>query len=121
MDRDLSMAEYREVATLADVSVSFMGLGDMRSQSVLEFAAGGSIPVIARQREYELMCERGFSAVLTTPDDISGSVDALMPLLQNEELRQKMRIQNARYLETHENSQRNHITVLQTFAELLSH
>ncbi len=93
------------MATISDVFVSLMGLGDMRSLSVLEFAAGGAMPVITRQREYELMQQQGFVAALTPPGDVAGTVEKILRLLQEPEHR--LLHQNVGYLTEHEDRERN--------------
>lgn len=103
IERDLTADEYCEVATIADVFVSLMNISDMRSQSVMEFSAGGGVPVIGRLREYELMVEQGFAAALPPLDDVPATIQAIQSLVNDPHRRTAMRRQNDAFQQEHNN------------------
>lgn len=103
LDGDLPLNLYADMLSVADVFVSLMGRGDMRSSSVLQGAACGGAPVLAESLEYRSMTENGFRAKFVALGDVDQLERTLRELLVDDAGRELMRKSNRQYIERHEN------------------
>lgn len=103
IDRELSLAEYHDLAITADIATSIMERADMRSSSVLEYAAAGAAMVIGDVPEYRHMERLGFQAQFVPCRDIAAITSAIMKAARDPELRDRARAANRTYLLAHEN------------------
>lgn len=104
IDADLSLAECARLMAAADVFVSLMGAGDMRSASVLQAASSGAVPVLAEHPEYRAIERLGFRALFVDPADPAQVAVAIRSYLDSAELCEETRDSNRRYLATYEDS-----------------
>ena len=102
IDHEVDVGEYNSLASLADVFVSVMCRGDMRSSSVLQCAAAGAAPVIGHSPEYRYLAGLGFSAELVDSGDPTRIGDAVVRLLSSEAIRRNMAEKNLRYIVANE-------------------
>jgi glycosyltransferase involved in cell wall biosynthesis len=102
LDRTISLSEFAELMNVADVALSLMTLGDMRSSSVLQAAAGGGSPILSRHAEYERIAADGFAARFVEPDDHAGLVQTIRELIAAPAERLRIAAQNRTYLAEHE-------------------
>lgn len=102
VERELSLAEYLELASISDVSVSLCPRGDARSVSVLQLAAAGAAPLISEDREYRTMETFGFAASFFDPASADALAAGICQLVENPALRQEMRERNEAYLRHYE-------------------
>lgn len=98
LESQLSLREFAEVASVSEVYVSLMLATDMRSSSVLQAAACGSLPVLSNQREYRAMLEEGFRAQLVPFGDTESTARAILSFLDNPELCAHVRSKNLEFL-----------------------
>lgn len=82
----------------SDVFVSLMGLGDMRSASVLQAACAGAVPVLAEHAEYRELEKLGFRAQFVDPNRPAAVAGAVRLYLENGELVKVTRAANQRYI-----------------------
>jgi glycosyltransferase involved in cell wall biosynthesis len=101
-DRELSLAEFGQFASVSDVFCSLVRRGDMRSSSVLHLAAAGAAPVIGDVEEYRDMVEQGFQARLVPPGDPDAVAGALRMYIEDELLRRIVAERNRTFVETYE-------------------
>lgn len=98
----VSIEQYAQLVGTADVALSLMSRGDMRSSSVLQSAAAGAVPVISDTSEHRLMQDAGFACRLVPSGDVDGLLAHIDELLATPALRSEMAEANRHYLEIHE-------------------
>ncbi len=103
-DGNVPLQRCAELMSVADIAVSLLGTGDMRSSSVLQAAAAGGVPVLAESPEYRFLQTLGFQALFADGNDDSAIVAALSSLVQNPQRCEEMRTANQRYLAEYEDS-----------------
>jgi glycosyltransferase involved in cell wall biosynthesis len=106
IDRELTLAEYHDLALTAEIFTSVMPRCDMRSSSVLELAAAGAAPVIGDVAEYRCMERGGFQASFPPCDNPGAVAQAIRTYADDESLRSTVREANWRYLTEHEDRRR---------------
>jgi glycosyltransferase involved in cell wall biosynthesis len=106
---------------VADVAVSLCGRGDMRSKSVLDAAGCGGALVISDADEYRSMVPDGFAAEFVNPQDHTKVARVIATLLEQDELRADRAAQNARYLASHEDSDRQMDRLLEAVLAVAGH
>lgn len=102
LEGDAPLETCAELMSISDVFVSLMGLGDMRSVSVLQATAAGGIPVISDVPEYREMERVGFAALFVKPDDAEDVLAALRFCMNNASEVNAMRARNNDYIVEHE-------------------
>lgn len=102
LDDAISLEEYAELASVADVALSLMTLGDMRSSSVLQTAAAGCTPVLFENPEYRTMADEGFAARFVPPDAPEPLVEAIRELIDDSQARAETARRNREYLSRYE-------------------
>lgn len=102
---ELSIGDVAELMSIADVFLSFMTLGDMRSFSVLQAAACGGVPLIARFPESEGLMAEGLRGFLVNPSVTSDIVRVVKQILSDERLQNEIRRANRVWIEANENCQ----------------
>ena len=120
VDGNISLERCAELMSVSDVSVSLLGTGDMRSSSVLQAAAAGGVPVLAESMEYRHMADAGFQAIFVKRGDHKEITDVIENLAQNQELRNRIRQQNRRYLLDNEDAPRQMQRLLDLIAAVCS-
>lgn len=115
----VDLGEFARIVGAADVFVSWMGRGDMRSASVLQAAAAGGAPIIARQPEYVHMEAEGFAAELVPFGDGASLLHALGAVCDDPVRRARMVAANRRYLERHEDASVQMDRLLATIEEVV--
>jgi glycosyltransferase involved in cell wall biosynthesis len=94
-----------DLMSVADIFTSFLGLGDMRSWSVLQATACGGVPVVADIPEHRKMEGLGFRGVFVPLDDVQAAYEALLECVKNPEQRDEIVSANDRYMELHEDEE----------------
>jgi glycosyltransferase involved in cell wall biosynthesis len=92
---------FADLIGASDISLSLMTRGDMRSSSVLQAAAAGSIPVIAETPEHRLLQQQGLCCRLVSEDDAS-LLRSIEELVVRPDLREECARKNRLYLSEHE-------------------
>lgn len=91
-----------ELMSVADVFVSLLGRGDMRSASMVQAAKSGGVPVVSDMPEYREMERLGFAALLVRPDSADEVFEALRFCIQNPEKVADFPARNEAYIAEHE-------------------
>jgi glycosyltransferase involved in cell wall biosynthesis len=102
LDGNIPLEACADLMSLSDVFLSLLGLGDMRSISVLQAAATGGVPVISDLPEYREMERNGFAALFVQPDSIADVLQAARFCLENPDERENLVANNQVYIEKHE-------------------
>lgn len=110
----------RELISVADIFTSLVrpSISDQRSSSILEGAAVGATPVLSDLAEYREMARLGFRALFIEKLDVSAVVAAVRRAIHDPDLRAQIADANQRYLEEHEDSQRNMVKLLDLIGSL---
>ena len=106
IDRELTLAEYHDLAITADIATSIMERADMRSSSVLEYAAAGAAMIIGDVPEYRHMERLGFKAKFVPCRDVSAIASAIVSVARDPQLRVLSRAANRTYLIEHEDREK---------------
>ena len=99
---NIPLSDYAEILSVADIFLSLLGRGDMRSSSVLQGAACGGAPVIVDSSEYRLMTRQGFAAEFVSEGNVPALTATIERLLSSDEARLRMRTANQHYIATYE-------------------
>jgi glycosyltransferase involved in cell wall biosynthesis len=91
-----------ELMSISDAFTSLLGLGDMRSSSVLQAAAVGGLPVVSDTPEYREMERLGFAGLFVRPDSVEDVVGALRYVVQNPASVSEIAARNQIYIAEHE-------------------
>ncbi|MGH7199789.1 MAG: glycosyltransferase family 4 protein, partial [Planctomycetaceae bacterium] len=113
LEGDRPLTKVARAMSIADVFVSLVGRGDMRSSSVLQGAAAGGVPVLLESEEYRAMVREGFAALFVPPDDPSALCEVLRELADGPGRRERIVQQNQQYLSEHEDSDRQMTRLLE--------
>jgi glycosyltransferase involved in cell wall biosynthesis len=105
-----------EFMSVADVFTSLLGLGDMRSWSVLQGTACGGVPVVADIPEHRIMEARGFRAVFVPPGEREAAYQALVHCVRDADLRREIARANDLYMAHHEDEE----TQMEAFWSILA-
>lgn len=105
----VSIDKVSRLMLLSDIYVSLMKIdqGDMRSSSIIQASAAGSVPVLSDQLEYREMQKLGFQALFIDPDDISGVIAACEKYLFDFEFVKETRDKNYLFIEKYQNNDKN--------------
>jgi glycosyltransferase involved in cell wall biosynthesis len=103
LDREVTTEEYREIALMSDVGVSVVPRGDMRSSSVLEYAAAGAGLVLGENAEYRSLEPLGLRAQFARGDAPEELAAGILTYLRDDKLLAAHRDANRAYVERHEN------------------
>jgi glycosyltransferase involved in cell wall biosynthesis len=106
LEGDIPLAECARAMSVAEIFLSLLQRGDMRSWSVLQATAAGGIPVIADIPEHRHMQREGFAAELFNASEPSECAAAILRLLANPERMQSIREVNREFIVTHEDSRK---------------
>jgi glycosyltransferase involved in cell wall biosynthesis len=117
LEGNIPLSRCAEMMSIADVFVSLVGRGDMRSGSVTQATACGGAPVILESAEYREMEKQGFACEFVQPGDGESLVATLQRLAADENQRQFMRTQNQHYLREYENYDKQMARMLDLIAE----
>jgi glycosyltransferase involved in cell wall biosynthesis len=102
LDRQVTTVEYGEIAVMSDVGVSVVPRGDMRSASVLEYAAAGAGLVLGENAEYRTLEPQGFRAQFARGDVPEELAAGMLVYLRDEELLATHRASNRAFMESNE-------------------
>jgi glycosyltransferase involved in cell wall biosynthesis len=102
LEGEASLDVCAELMSVADVLVSLLGRGDMRSASVLQAAAAGAAPIIADTPEYRELERSGFRALFVAPGNVEDVINALRVYVNDPVKAQAFVAQNDEYLAAHE-------------------
>lgn len=105
-EQQISIEECAEVMSISDIYTSLMHERDMRSSSILQASAAGGAPILTDQPEYHHMANDGFRALFVPSRDPGAVVGAIERYLDDEDLRREIVENNLRYVEEHEDSDR---------------
>jgi glycosyltransferase involved in cell wall biosynthesis len=103
---NLPLDRCAEIMSIADVCISLLGRGDMRSSSVLQGAASGAVPIIAESEEYLQMQNAGFAAEFVPINNVDALATTLSKLIEDEHQMLKMRESNLAFIREHEDHER---------------
>lgn len=106
LDGHISLAECARAMGVAEIFLSLLQRGDMRSWSVLQSTAAGGVPVVADIPEHRHMQSEGFAAELFNASEPSECAAAILRLLADPEQIQSIRTQNQEFIATHEDSRK---------------
>ncbi|UFS72700.1 glycosyltransferase family 4 protein [Geomonas sp. RF6] len=104
LQEDIPITVFADLMSIADVFVSLLGRGDMRSSSVLQAAAAGAVPVIVDNPEYQEMTRCGFMARLISSADPVKIADAVKSYLHDPDYLHATRETNYEYLQKNEDA-----------------
>ena len=99
---NIPLQQYADILSVADIFLSLLGRGDMRSSSVLQGAACGGTPIIVDSPEYRMMTEQGFAAEFVSEGDVDALSATIERLLSSKDERLRIRCANQKYISTHE-------------------
>jgi glycosyltransferase involved in cell wall biosynthesis len=117
-DGHITDAALQELVSVTDVFTSLVRGNDMGSASIQECASAGATPVLSSIPSTREMERRGFRAFFVEKLDPAGVVDALRSATQAPPaLRAEMSAANQRYLEVHEDRERNMQRLLDLIAD----
>jgi glycosyltransferase involved in cell wall biosynthesis len=116
LDGDAPLSKVADLMSVADIGISLMRHADMRSASILQAAAAGAALVLAEDAEYRSLERLGFEAQFVDPADIEQVVAALVRYADDPQLRREAAERNRRYVDDHEDSDRNHERLLRLIA-----
>jgi glycosyltransferase involved in cell wall biosynthesis len=102
IDREITLADYLELASISDIYVSLCPRGDARSFSVLQLAATGAAPLIGEDREFRALELLGFAAWFVDPGSADELAAGIRNLVEHPELRRAMAERNESYLRRYE-------------------
>jgi len=102
IDREISLADYLDLASISDVYVSLCPRGDARSSSVLQLAAAGAAPLIGENREYRALESLGFAASFVDPSSADELATGIRNLVERPQQRREMAERNESYLRQYE-------------------
>lgn len=120
IDRELSLREYLELASISDISVSLCPRGDARSTSVLQLAAAGAAPLIGDDREYRTMEALGFAAQFVDPASAGSLTAGIRYLVEHPARRREMAERNEAYLRRYEDRETQMDRLLSSVESLLA-
>ena len=115
---DAPISICSELMSIANIFVSLLGLGDMRSASVLQAVASGAAPVISDLPEYREMEKLGFAAMFVRPERVDDCVKALESLVRNPEKVREIVGRNESYIARHEDHSRQMEKMLNLITEV---
>lgn len=95
---------FNRVVNCSTIFTSLLKVEDMRSSSILEGIAAGSVPVITKCQEYKYMEDLGFRPVYVSLD-IDEIVLEINSLLDNKTIMKQIAEDNKEYVTTHENAE----------------
>lgn len=110
------LAECAQLMSVADIAVSLMYNADMRSSSVCQAAAAGAALVLSEGAEFRNLEPLGFRAAFVDVGDVDQVMAALHRYADQPELRRAAAESNRRYVEEHEDWDRNHVRLLELIA-----
>jgi len=102
LERGVSLEDFQELCGISDVFLSLMRIPDMRSFSILQASACGSLPILGDQAEYREMEKLGFRALFVDPEKPASTVQALEWLEKSPEPSRDILGSNVVYLKQHE-------------------
>lgn len=108
--------ECAELMSVADIAVSLMYNADMRSASICQAAAAGAALVVSESDEFRKLEALGFHAAFVHPGDVEQVLAALHRYANEPELRRAAAESNRRYVEEHEEWDKNHVRLLELIA-----
>lgn len=95
----LPLESFSELTYSADIAVSVMHSGDMRSASIMNAITAECLPVLSKQDEYLIMQEQGFSCQFVDYNNIDEIVESCENYAFNDSLIKKTRQKNQVFLE----------------------
>ena len=116
LEGEASLGVCAELMSISDIFVSLLGLGDMRSSSVLQASAAGGAPILSANPEYREMERLGFSARFVRPDNVDDVVKALRDYLLHPEKMMETLARNTAYIAEYEDQ----YTQLDTMLSLIN-
>ena len=114
---NISLSHYAGILSVADIFLSLLGRGDMRSSSVLQGAACGGVPVIVESPEYRAMEKQGFSARFVPENDPGSLAATIEQLLSSDSDRRSIGQANLEYVSAHEDHNRQMTHLLDLIAK----
>ncbi|NQV25050.1 MAG: glycosyltransferase family 4 protein, partial [Rhodopirellula sp.] len=118
LTENIPLSDYADILSVADIFLSLLGRGDMRSSSVLQGAACGGTPVIVDSPEYRMMTTQGFAAEFVPEGDVDALTTTIERLLSSEHDRRRIRAANQSYISTHEDQDRQMTHLLNLIHEV---
>lgn len=112
----IPLTHYADILSVADIFLSLLGRGDMRSSSVLQGAACGGVPVLVESAEYRAMEKQGFFAKFVPENDAVALAATLEEMLSSESDRRCIGQANQKYVSTHEDQSRQMTHLLDLIA-----
>ncbi|HWB12528.1 MAG TPA: glycosyltransferase family 4 protein [Pirellulales bacterium] len=113
---DRPLAECAQLMSVADIGVSLMYNADMRSASVCQAAAAGAAMIVSEGAEFRSLEPLGFRAAFVSPGNVEEVLSALHRFADDPELRRESAESNRRYVERHEDWDKNHVRLLELIA-----
>lgn len=94
-----------DLMSISDYFTSFMIDKDMRSLSILQATACGSLPILNTQDEYLRMQAMGFEALFVDPKNTIETVNSILALIDDDTTQEYMRAKNREYMSKHEDEE----------------
>jgi glycosyltransferase involved in cell wall biosynthesis len=110
------LADCAQLMSVADIAVSLMYNADMRSSSVCQAVAAGAALVLSESAEFRKREALGFRAAFVDAGDVDQVLAALHRYADQPELRRASAESNRRYVEEHEDWDKNHVRLLELIA-----
>lgn len=112
----LPLDTVADLMSVADVSLSLVDSLEPVSWSVLQAAACGSAVIVGDQPTYRAECARGLAAVLVAPREVAALIERILEVLDDAQLRARMRVDNDRFLTEHHDQHAQMIRLLRIVA-----
>jgi 1,2-diacylglycerol-3-alpha-glucose alpha-1,2-galactosyltransferase len=101
----ITLEEVSELMGISDVFVNLMTKEDMRSASILQGAAMGSVPVLIDQPEYRHMEDDGYNAIFVPENDPELIARELHNLCSDKSKMERMAAANLEYIRNKEDGE----------------
>jgi glycosyltransferase involved in cell wall biosynthesis len=108
------LADFADLISISDVSLSLMPIPDMRSFSILQAAASSNALVLTDQPEYREMEALGLRAQFVAPSAVDQVTTSTLKLLRDTQLREEISKANREFAVVHENHERQMTKLLTT-------
>lgn len=98
LEGNVPLEQCARIMAIADVFLSLIGRGDMRSASVIQAAAAGGVPLLLDAPEYRIMEKEGFAAEFVSTRTCDEVCAAIRKLITDDERRRDIVAKNAAFL-----------------------
>lgn len=106
LEGGVSLKEFAELLSVSTISLSLMQDFDMRSSSILQAVASGTVPILSDQLEYRLMQRQGLRAVFVNHDSNADEIMDIIDRLLDESDLVKYLMENQSFISEYEDAEK---------------